>query len=79
MLSMLVFSFPSGLVFAGLAAGLYSVLWRAFGVTVGTSYVQLVLEWTGFVALGYVQWFRVVPWLWKALERTWPLRRATTI
>lgn len=50
---MLIFSFPAGL----LASLLYSVLGVNF------SYLSLALMWGGYFIIGYLQWFKLVPYL----------------
>lgn len=62
---MLILSFPAGLVGS-------LVLWaleEGFSITSRTSYLSLALGWLGYLALGYLQWFVLLPWLlrkWKA-------------
>lgn len=67
--SMLVLSFPAGLVFTMLVAGLYAALQSAFSVVVPTSYLEMAFEWTGFFIVGYLQWFRLVPFLSNKVRR----------
>jgi hypothetical protein len=67
--SMLALSFPAGVVFAAAISGLYWVMGRMFGVTFSTGYMDLVLEWAGFVVFGYIQWFVLLPRLWKTVWR----------
>lgn len=62
---MLILSFPAGTLisFAHFAIG------EVFDTTVKTSYLSLVLEWTAYFVLGYLQWFKVVPYLVGTLQR----------
>ena len=50
---MLILSFPAGLV----GSLVYSVLGVNF------SYLSLALMWAGYFVLGYLQWFKLVPYL----------------
>lgn len=65
--SMLLLSFPSGLLvvlgYSALSFGLYSV----FSIVVENSYVSLSLSWLAFFTLGYIQWFKLLPYF---LERS---------
>jgi hypothetical protein len=57
-------SFPSGLLWAGLLNILAYVL-HAVGYSLDLPDAFLVLfAWLGFVAIGYFQWFKLLPWLW---------------
>ena len=77
-LAMLALSFPSGLAFALLAGGAYAALKGIAGGTVTTSYLSLFLEWSGFVAVGYAQWFLFLPWLIRTIRHRASTRRAST-
>jgi len=57
---MLIASFPGGL----LVSGVHYVL-AEFSITIETSYFSLVLEWVVYFILGYIQWFVLLPWLWR--------------
>jgi hypothetical protein len=56
---MLALSFPSGL----LVSLVFVVLYDGLSITVETSYLEVVLVWIGFFALGYLQWFKLLPYL----------------
>ena len=56
---MLALSFPSGLLVPLVNMALYDGL----SITVETSYLEIVLIWIGFFALGYLQWFKLLPYL----------------
>lgn len=56
---MLFLSFPSGL----LVSLVYVAVYEGLSITIETSYLSLVLDWVGFFVLGYLQWFKLVPWL----------------
>jgi hypothetical protein len=56
---MLILSFPAGLVVS-------LVLWAlemGFSITDKTSYFSLVVAWTAYFVLGYLQWFKLAPYL----------------
>ena len=65
---MLILSFPSGL----LVPLVHVALFDGLSIPVETSYLSLVLDWIGFFALGYMQWFVLLPWL----SRKWKTMRA---
>lgn len=66
---MLILSFPTGMA----VSAAHYVLGTVFSITVETSYFSLALEWLVYFVLGYVQWFMLLPWLW----RKWKARRAS--
>lgn len=66
--SMTFLSFPSGLLFAGLFSIAADSLNRLFGAVAYTSYGSLVLSWAGFFIFGYLQWFKLVPWLVEKIQ-----------
>jgi len=67
-LLMLYLSFPAGIA---VPAALYA-LDVVFSYWVEISFLSLALEWVAFFCLGYLQWFVLLPWLW----RKWKARRA---
>lgn len=56
---MLALSFPCGL----LVSLAHVVLYDGLSITVETSYLSLVLDWVGAFVLGYLQWFKLLPYL----------------
>ena len=64
---MLVLSSPGGL----LIPLVHVVLYDGFAILVETTYFSLVIDWVGFLVVGYMQWFMLSPWLWKK----WKIRR----
>lgn len=56
---MLALSFPSGLLVPLVGVVLYDGL----SITVETSYLAIVFTWIGFFAFGYLQWFKLLPYL----------------
>ena len=61
---MLILSFPAG----ALVSLAHFVIGEVFTTTVMTSYLSLGLEWAVYFALGYLQWFRLVPYLVSRLR-----------
>ena len=39
---------------------------------IGSNYVGFIVMWFSFFAMGYLQWFLLLPWLW----RRWKIRHA---
>ena len=71
-LSMLFLSFPSGLLYAALFTVVAILIKQYFSIIIPTSYFSIVLDWAALFALGYLQWFYLVPWLY----RKWQASRA---
>lgn len=66
---MLILSFPAGLAISAMHYALGAV----FSITIETSYLSLALEWVAYFILGYLQWFKLVPYLvvrLRALQRS---------
>jgi hypothetical protein len=64
---MLVLSFPVSLI-AALAVGAAGYLAEALGsrFSIPTGYLTLAFEWLILLGLGYLQWFVLLPRLWRA-------------
>ena len=65
---MIVLTLPSGLSVIGLAALLIEVQTRTGVMTIGlinSNYFGFVLLWIPIVLIGYLQWFVLLPWLWR--------------
>jgi hypothetical protein len=65
---MIVLTFPSGLGIIGLAALLIEVQSRTGVMTIGvigSNYFGFIFLWTLLVSIGYLQWFVLLPWLWR--------------
>jgi hypothetical protein len=70
--AMLALSFPLGLVIAAAASLLGQIAYTMAGYVFTTSYASIIVTWLVFLAAGYVQWFLLLPWLW----RKWKARQA---
>lgn len=72
---MLFLAFPVSLLVAALVA-LLALLQEQLGVPlldlISSNYVGFSVMWLMFFIAGYVQWFVLLPWLW----RKWKSRRA---
>ena len=71
---MVVITFPIGLVWA-YVTGLITYGLEATGIgTVTAWHPDVLLWWLGFVVVGYVQWFKLIPRIVEAI-RTWGRRK----
>lgn len=68
---MLILSFPTGLV----VSAVHYALGAGFSITIQTSYLSLALEWAAYFVLGYLQWFKLVPYFIDKLRRLKTQRR----
>ena len=70
LIAMVILTLPLGVAWIYLFAGLLYVL-DAVGINVsGKMQADVIFLWLGFVAVGYFQWFAIVPWvIRKARER----------
>ena len=59
--SMVALSFPAGLLVQLVHIALYD--W--FSIAVKTSYFSLLIDGASFLLMGYLQWFVLLPWLWR--------------
>jgi len=73
--AMLFLAFPVSLLVAGLFS-LMALFQEQFGVPlldlIDSNYMGFVVMWLTFFLAGYVQWFVLLPWLW----RKWRNRRS---
>jgi hypothetical protein len=56
---MIGLSMPAGL----LVPLIHSSLYDTFALSLPTSYISLFIDWVGFFVLGYVQWFKLLPYM----------------
>ena len=61
---MLFLSFPVGMLVPLIHVGLDEL----FSIIVQQSYLSIALDWAGFVILGYLQWFILMPYLVATLR-----------
>jgi len=69
--AMLALSVPLGLVIAAALSLLGRIAYAVSGYIFTTSYVSITVTWLVFFIAGYLQWFKILPWLW----RKWNARR----
>lgn len=62
---MILVSFPSGLL---VPLG-HTALDELFSVAIETSYLSFLVDWFAFLILGYLQWFKLLPYLIGKLRR----------
>jgi hypothetical protein len=56
---MLILSFPGAL----LVSLVHVILFDRLSVTIETSYFSFLVDWTALVVLGYLQWFKLLPYV----------------
>ena len=69
--AMLTLSFPLGLVLAAALSLLGQIAYAITGYVFTTSYASIAVTWLLFFIAGYLQWFVLLPWLW----RKWKAKR----
>jgi hypothetical protein len=69
---MLFLAFPVSLLVAGLIA-LMALLQEQLKVplldAIGSNYLGFCVMWLAFFVAGYLQWFLLLPWLWRKWKR----------
>ena len=78
LIAMVILTLPLGIPWIYLFAGLLYVL-ESVGINMsGKMQADVFLLWLGFVVIGYIQWFVIVPYLIRKIrERTTTKDRAT--
>jgi hypothetical protein len=72
---MILLTFPSGLLVASSGAMLVMALGVDTELSISSTVYHLSL-WSAFVVVGYLQWFRALPWLWRKIrESRSPVKR----
>ena len=61
---MVLLTFPAGFILVSAISFIGMVLDRFLGLSLPSNEIMLVPLWLGFVAVGYFQWFILVPRLW---------------
>lgn len=57
--AMLFLSFPVGLILPLI----YVVLYDLLSISISTTYLSIMIDWTIIFVLGYLQWFKLLPYL----------------
>jgi hypothetical protein len=68
--AMSALTFPSGLLVSGVIAMLATVNDGDLPAPISDvpPWVGFTVLWLAFCAVGYLQWFRLIPWLWRKLR-----------
>jgi hypothetical protein len=66
---MLIWSFPSSIIASGLVTLPNIAYEYIFGRAMGYGLLVLIMQWFVFFVLGYLQWFVVVPWIYRRVTR----------
>lgn len=65
---MLFLTFPTGYALMALLGGIFEMLFNLTGLVVPGGIVFSLCIWPLFVAIGYFQWFQMLPWLYRKLS-----------
>jgi len=60
---MLALTFPSGI----LVAGAFALLSSADAINMMNPVYGFSVTWSAFVLVGYIQWFKILPKIWRRL------------
>jgi len=74
-----VLSFPTSVVVVIIAAGFLAGLNALTGAVLNVGRGEIVFIWVVFVVAGTVQWFAMVPWLYRRLARAVRGQQATGV
>lgn len=61
-------TFPSGYLYAISIAFIGFSLDKCCGISLPSNELMLIPVWIGFVIVGYIQWFILIPWIFKKLK-----------
>lgn len=61
--SMLFLSFPASLIYASFFSVVAIITETFFSTPIPTTYLTLTIDWVAFFALGYLQWFKLFPYV----------------
>ncbi|MFT3664281.1 hypothetical protein [Piscinibacter sp.] len=72
--AMLALTFPSGLLVSGSIAILANINDGTLLALINDAppWIGFTILWLAFCAIGYLQWFRLIPWFWRKLRRQTP-------
>ena len=65
---MLFLTFPAGYIFASAVGLLFYALYETWGIVVPGGFINNLVAWLTFVAVGYFQWFILLPWCYHKLK-----------
>lgn len=63
-------TFPGGYALAGSIGIIFKLLYDNFGIVVPGGFIPSLIMWPFFVAVGYVQWFVLIPWIYRKLRKS---------
>ena len=63
LIGMAILSFPASIVAGMIAVGIAFAYEKVVGQSMPTTRVEMLLMWALFMGAGYVQWFKVFPYL----------------
>jgi hypothetical protein len=66
---MLILTFPSGFLMLAFLGFVLMPIGDALGLTLGFGYAYIILYWIAFLLVGYFQWFKLVPAIWRRIRR----------
>ncbi len=66
---MMTLSFPGSLLCAIAYGGILAALDVLFGIEIGATRAVMAATWVGLFAVGYFQWFYLLPQLWRRLVK----------
>lgn len=68
--AMLALTFPAGLLVSGIAAVAADALehFQVDGLIQLPAWLGISLLWLAFLAIGYLQWFKALPRLWRRVS-----------
>lgn len=66
---MVILSFPSGFVLLAFLGFVLMPISDALGLTLSFGYTYIIVYWIAFLLVGYLQWFHLVPVIWRLIRR----------
>ncbi len=67
---MIFLTFPLGYALAAFVGAISFGLYSTMGIVMPDGFIPNLVWWVMFVAVGYLQWFVLVPWLFRKLHRS---------
>ena len=69
--ALLTLTFPSGFVVSALYAVMGYTLERLFSTELPVGHFAMIVHTVVFLSAGYLQWFVILPAIWRFLRRNW--------
>jgi hypothetical protein len=66
---MIFLTLPIGYALAALLGFVFMLVYETFGLVVPGGFLFNSLSWLLFVAVGYFQWFLIVPWAYRKVRK----------